>query len=192
LNIPEGYSENHHIHPTTQGGLNVPENRIRLTAREHFVAHLLLVKMNPGHSGLIHAAFRMSNYKKYGSRKYAWLRERFSIIMSVPKSDETRKKMSEWQKGIPKSDETRKRISIAKMGKRNPPVSDETRRKISQSKLGKKREWSPSDETRKKMSIAMIGKNRGPRTQEMRNNMKKGRSSARELREILKVWSTAL
>ncbi len=45
---PHGYSEIHHILPTCLGGTNSPENLVRLTAREHFVCHLLLVKMTSG------------------------------------------------------------------------------------------------------------------------------------------------
>lgn len=39
------YTENHHIVPRSLGGTNSPDNMIRLTAREHLIAHLLLVKI---------------------------------------------------------------------------------------------------------------------------------------------------
>ncbi len=42
---PSGYSEKHHIIPTSLGGGNVKENIVRLTAKEHYICHLLLVKM---------------------------------------------------------------------------------------------------------------------------------------------------
>ena len=95
--VPEGYTENHHAFPTCQGGPDTPENRVRLTAKEHLIAHLLLVKINPNHFGLLKAATMMSGMKKYGSRKYAWLREKFSAsqserMMGIPKSKEQRKK----------------------------------------------------------------------------------------------------
>lgn len=41
----DGYVEEHHIIPTAMGGLNTPENKVRLSAREHFIVHLLLTKM---------------------------------------------------------------------------------------------------------------------------------------------------
>jgi len=43
--ITEGYTEKHHIIPRTLGGKNDKSNIAVLTAREHFVCHLLLTKM---------------------------------------------------------------------------------------------------------------------------------------------------
>jgi hypothetical protein len=37
-----GYTEKHHIIPSSLGGDNSKENIVSLTAREHFVCHLLL------------------------------------------------------------------------------------------------------------------------------------------------------
>lgn len=108
LETPEGYTERHHIFPTCQGGPDIPANRVRLTAGEHFVAHLLLAKMNPDHRGLWRAAFGMSNGKKYGSRKYAWLKKKYS---ETPFSIETREKMSKSHKGIFKSEKCRENQS---------------------------------------------------------------------------------
>jgi hypothetical protein len=41
-----GYTENHHILPKSLGGTDTPGNRVRLTGREHWVAHLLLHKIH--------------------------------------------------------------------------------------------------------------------------------------------------
>jgi hypothetical protein len=49
---PTVYTESHHILPRSLGGADVPENLVILTAREHFVAHLLLAKMYRGDSGI--------------------------------------------------------------------------------------------------------------------------------------------
>ena len=38
------YSENHHIIPESLGGSNDKDNMVRLTGREHYVAHLLLAR----------------------------------------------------------------------------------------------------------------------------------------------------
>lgn len=45
VNIPEGYTENHHIIPRSLGGDNSKNNLVRLTGREHWIAHLLLYKI---------------------------------------------------------------------------------------------------------------------------------------------------
>lgn len=47
-----GYSERHHILPKCMGGTNAKENLVRLTAKEHFIAHKLLVRMHPEVRGL--------------------------------------------------------------------------------------------------------------------------------------------
>lgn len=47
-NPPVGYSEKHHIVPRSMGGGNDCANIVRLTAREHFIAHRLLAKMHGG------------------------------------------------------------------------------------------------------------------------------------------------
>ena len=40
----ECYTEKHHIVPKSMGGLDTKENLVVLTAREHYIAHLLLTK----------------------------------------------------------------------------------------------------------------------------------------------------
>ena len=42
------YTENHHIIPKCMGGPDTKDNLVRLTAKEHYVAHLLLTKMTEG------------------------------------------------------------------------------------------------------------------------------------------------
>lgn len=43
-----GYVEKHHIIPKSMGGSDDASNIVELTAREHFIAHLLLTKMTDG------------------------------------------------------------------------------------------------------------------------------------------------
>ncbi len=43
-----GYSEKHHIKPRALGGTDEPANLIRLSAEDHFFAHLLLAKIHGG------------------------------------------------------------------------------------------------------------------------------------------------
>ena len=45
---PNGYVERHHILPKALGGSNDSSNLVALTAKEHFVAHMLLAKMHGG------------------------------------------------------------------------------------------------------------------------------------------------
>ena len=41
----EVYTERHHILPLSIGGSNDPSNIVKLTARQHYFAHKLLVKI---------------------------------------------------------------------------------------------------------------------------------------------------
>lgn len=43
-----GYTERHHIIPKSMGGGDNPVNLVELTAREHYLVHLLLTKMTVG------------------------------------------------------------------------------------------------------------------------------------------------
>lgn len=83
---PEGYVEIHHVLPRCLGGSDEPENLVILTAREHYVAHQLLVKMNPGNYGLSYAAMLMTRIGKsqgrVSNRYYEWLKRRFSKLQS--------------------------------------------------------------------------------------------------------------
>lgn len=60
------YYENHHIVPICLGGSNIKENKVLLTAREHFVCHLLLIEMHPGIKGLVFASWCMTFSRKNG------------------------------------------------------------------------------------------------------------------------------
>ena len=46
--LTEGYVERHHSIPKSLNGTNDPSNLVRLTAREHFICHLLLLRMTRG------------------------------------------------------------------------------------------------------------------------------------------------
>lgn len=80
------YYEKHHIIPRCMGGNDNKENLILLTAKEHFIAHQLLVKIYPKENKLIFALHRMStgsnkqNVSK--SRFYKWIREKNSLLRS--------------------------------------------------------------------------------------------------------------
>ena len=43
----DGYKERHHIIPRCLGGNNTKENLVDLTPEEHYIAHLLLIKIYP-------------------------------------------------------------------------------------------------------------------------------------------------
>lgn len=46
--VLDGYQEKHHILPRSLGGSDASDNVVSLTAREHFICHLLLTKITHG------------------------------------------------------------------------------------------------------------------------------------------------
>lgn len=116
---PEGYCERHHVTPRCLGGGEEPENLVWLTAREHYVAHQLLVKMNPQHLGAAYAALLMTrvgkNEGRVNNRYYAWLKERYSKLQSAM--------MKEWLKSNPnpsKLEAVKLKRKEAWLGEKNP------------------------------------------------------------------------
>ena len=71
------YTEDHHIVPSCLSGPDEPDNLVRLTAREHFIAHRLLSKIHPYHAGLAYAILFMSRLqnRKIYSREYDRLKD---------------------------------------------------------------------------------------------------------------------
>ena len=57
-NSAKGYTENHHIVMRSMGGSDTDDNLVRLTGREHWIAHLLLYKIHCN-SQTIHACNMM-------------------------------------------------------------------------------------------------------------------------------------
>jgi len=116
-NITE-YTEIHHIIPKSLGGDNSPENLVRLTAREHFICHLLLPKMLEGKNkrSMSFAIWSMMNLDHSNSRQrykvnshlYNLLKKKVSIASS------------ELHKGKVVSNETREKQSKARKGKESP------------------------------------------------------------------------
>lgn len=109
--ILDGYCEEHHIIPTCMDGNNSKSNKVYLTAREHYVAHLLLVLIYPNQQGLAYAAHMMC-VDRYGhrtnNRDYEWLKKKNSIEQSLRQTGRTKethdghKRQSEKTLGIPK------------------------------------------------------------------------------------------
>ena len=123
--VLEGYCEHHHVMPQCLGGGNERTNIIELTPEEHYVAHLLLVKMYPGVHGLVVVVVLMAKNLK-GSRAYGWVKRRHSEAMRGNKRCVGRR--------LPQ--ESLRKRSQSLMGRK---FSEETRRKISQSAMGHKR-----------------------------------------------------
>lgn len=165
-NHPERpYYEEHHIIPISIGGSDLEDNKVLLTAREHYLAHYLLLKFvkDEDKKHMNSAFFLMSNIKRYGekvsSKQYETLREeiikRRSAISKTLHNNKGKKMPQEqkdkisvsckkscripWNKGI--------RTGIKRIH------SEETKLKISESNKGRKL----SEETKLKISESLKG-----------------------------------
>ena len=86
----EGYSERHHVIPKCLGGTDDIANLVALTPEGHYIAHLLLVKLNPTHIGLAWAAVKMTQGNKFAQRSnklYGWLKRRHSNLSKLRVGD---------------------------------------------------------------------------------------------------------
>jgi len=151
---PDGYTEKHHILPRCLGGTNHPSNLVRLSARQHFVAHRLLWKMYPNTPSLFFA-FRMmffassdhsrDNQTKVRSRLYGRIKEDFATHMrqmklGVPLPEATKQKIRATLMGRAIPEEVKEKIRAATIGRQ---ASETARQKISESLrgVGKPLEW---------------------------------------------------
>lgn len=143
------YTEKHHITPKSLNGTDLPENIVVLTAREHFICHILLTKMTEGalRAKMIHAAIGMKRSREYqhryiNARIYEHLKKECAIVSSIRNtgktpSIKTRTKMSAASKGKAKSLEHAQNISKGLTGYKRGPMSDGEKLKRSVTLKGK-------------------------------------------------------
>ena len=110
----EGYVEKHHVVPKCLGGDNNKSNLVQLTAREHFICHMLLCEIHPDSSKLKQALWLMcigkqknkNNQYKISNRVYQRLKESFINTMEgKPKPGVSlahKGRKITWQAGPPK------------------------------------------------------------------------------------------
>jgi hypothetical protein len=147
-NPPTGYKERHHIIPRCMGGSDDHDNLVDLTARQHFVCHLLLTKMvnsEPYLSKLKYAAILLYSVNgfKISSRLYEslktnikqtpdWIKKRTRHLKG--RTSPT-KGMVPWNKGLTKETSEAVRRSAKQPKGQIPwnkgiPKSDEEKEKI--------------------------------------------------------------
>jgi hypothetical protein len=178
------YYESHHIVPKALNGSNDKENIVLLTAKEHFICHLLLPKMciNSNHKHkmicALNSMLRSSNtQKRYSSKLYEQIKIQHAKSMSIllknrKKPKDFGEKIRLLRTGIPHSEERKKKISLNHhdvSGPNNPMFNKkhniDTKNKISKANKGKlSGDKNPmfgkthTDET--KMKLSEHGKNK--------------------------------
>jgi hypothetical protein len=120
------YYERHHIIPRSMGGSNESSNLVLLTAKEHLICHLLLVKMTTGnHNYKMLAALNwLTNQRKITSTLYQLLKMSFARKLSAKQSGENNPFY-----GKSHSSETKNRVSLANSGKKQSKESNIKRSK---------------------------------------------------------------
>jgi hypothetical protein len=143
----KGYCESHHVVPVCIGGTDEPTNLVDLYPEEHYLAHLLLVKMHPNNYKLIYAANMMASCRP-SNKSYGWVRRKIAEAVS--------KQM----KGRVFSEESKMKMRLAKLGKKLPESTKEKMRGRKHSDVTKEkfRKRKQSSETREK--IANFSSNR--------------------------------
>lgn len=211
----EGYKERHHIIPRCQGGGNDKANLVDLTASEHYIAHLLLVKMYPDFYKLTFPIFMMGSSlgkearsKLYEAIKIAASEGRKGKIVSKETraklsaagmgrfvSEETRAKRSILLKGKTRTEESRAKMRAAQKGKKH---TEETRAKMRAAQKGRKH----TEEAKAKVSVANKGRKFSNETKAKMSSAKKGtkrtpeaiakmlitRAKNKERKELLQFW----
>lgn len=170
----EGYREIHHIIPRSLGGSDIIDNLVQLTAREHFVCHLLLTKMVDGEYKykMVKAALMMSVMQGPGQHRYRITSRTYDFLKkSAVIPDEVKQKMSKAQLMRFKNTagtflgRTHSEVTRLKMSKSaSKPRSDKWKQSASINRTGRTahNKGKPhSDETKKKISDAVTGKKNG-------------------------------
>jgi hypothetical protein len=143
-----GYYESHHIVPKCMGGSNDKENKVKLTYREHFIAHWLLHREYPTNKSLA-AAFHIM---AYGTSWRNVRKEKGDFFPSSRQLEEAKMAKVIQRRGTIHSEETRRKISESNKGKpsatKGSTHTDEAKEKMRAAKLGKKR----SEEDKRKIS----------------------------------------
>jgi len=143
------YYERHHIVPRCMGGEGAlwehktHPNIVLLTAREHFIAHLLLHRAYPEEIRLQRALWALVNFKKgklVSAKLYAEVKALMvSSLVGRAVSDETKQKLSEARKALkgklpPMTEEHKKLLSTTNKGVKKPWLSE--RNKLNKGRPG--------------------------------------------------------
>jgi hypothetical protein len=152
------YYEKHHIIPKSLGGENDKNNLVKLTAKEHFICHKLLVKMLTG-KNKAKMYFALSRFLYINPLYNREINLTSKDISSI--RENASKAISLFHKGKTVSEEAKRKVSLANTGKQRTP---EQKTNISNnSKLmwvnnRNKMMDSFTPEARQKMSDAKRGK----------------------------------
>jgi hypothetical protein len=203
-----GYYEIHHVLPKSLGGTNCSNNLVKLTAREHFICHLLLTKFTTGKAkSQMYFALNMLRV----SNKY---QDRYVTARVYEKLKKTlSKELSSLHKGKTVSAQTRALMSEKRTGKESPfknkTHTNEVKEILSNKnkghtrnnkdvveKITNSRSWyTHSEITKAKISAANKGKHDGPRSEDTKSKISsslRGRKKPKDFGDKISKARTGL
>lgn len=129
----DAYSEKHHIVPRSMGGSNNILNIVKLTAKEHYLAHRFLTRFTTDNHRykMLYALDAMGMQSRNTDSRFrmpsrVYQHNRLELS-KIGHSEETKRKIglankgrAPANKGKPRSEETRRKISLSRLGEKNP------------------------------------------------------------------------
>jgi hypothetical protein len=177
-----GYKERHHIVPKCMGGNDSKSNLVYLTAREHFIAHWLLVEIYPENTKLQYAFWQMCNSNNPYQNRYTPSSRIYEYAKMLHSNN--MHNLNKGKKFGPMSSETKQKISEKLRGKESIKT-EQWKRNISEGlkrsyDSGKRKKWNlgktMSKEYGEKISKAkkgMVGTNKGiPMSEEQKQKIR--------------------
>ena len=188
---PASYAERHHVVPRSLSGTNDKSNLVWLTAREHFVAHVLLAKIHGGSQWFAVMMFAAGSRRVVNGRLYDMAKRKHAVWMSenfrgVPHTTAHKAAISRGMvgnkntAGRPLSEQHKASISTALKGNQHTAGSRHTaatKAKMSVAHLGEKHHYfgkQRDPETRAKISAKLAGVKRQPRSEETKARIRAG------------------
>lgn len=203
----DAYVEKHHTIPKSLGGHK--SEIVKLTYREHFLAHWLLTKFTSGmdQRRMYHALGMMCagvGSRSMAAWQYAVSRKAYVLARTGRKhspeaiarmkeaqgarnrvrTEETKAKMSAALSGRIFSEEHRQKLRVAALGKIIPP---EQRAKLRAANLGRK----PSAESLEKNRLAQLGKIITAETRAKISAAKRGHTTSEYTKEMVRLSNRA-
>lgn len=170
----------HHILPRCLSGTNDKSNLVALTYREHYVAHRLLAKMHPSHTGLAYACTLML---QYSTIKNGRIYENVINNLNLSHTAEARQKIGDAHRGMKHTTEAKQKMSESLKGRKSYVRTEETKQK--QSKAAKGRVFT--EEHKRKLSEAAQGRTSPKKGKPGHKHTEETKRKMRETRRRLKA-----
>lgn len=188
----EGYKEIHHILPRCLGGKDKKSNLVALTAKEHFIIHILLCKFSTGIAKMkmLYAHKAMSYYIKEGRNYKIGSRIAEKLRKELKFSPEHIENLRKSHTGLKHTEEQKRKIGLKSKGNKyclGKKATEETLVKLRM--IQRKMIWVIKDNVATKINKDLLqqyldkGYKEGRNTSFMNEEYKKNMSKT-----VAKIW----